>query len=83
MPKQIVVGCYSTDIKWKVPKGIDLNDKGTYEFWDKYGTLYIRNLKTEVIIEVESYEESAHDHKRADSVCVTDSEDDSEEEEEK
>ena len=69
-------GTFSTDIKWKVPEGIDLNDKETYEFGDKYGTLWINNLKTGATYEVEAYEETQHDYKRSDTICITDSEED-------
>lgn len=76
MPKkfQIVRGTFSTDIKWRVPEGIDLKDKETYEYEDKYGTLWIRNKNTGEEYEIESYAETEHDYKRTDCSCVTDSE---------
>jgi hypothetical protein len=46
MSKKIVRGYYSTELIWKVPDGIDLEDEETYEYFDKWGTLLIRNKKT-------------------------------------
>jgi hypothetical protein len=67
MPNQIVRGTYSNDIVWKVPTGIDLTDKDTYTFADKGGILYIKNKKTGEEWEIEDYEQTEHDHKRAEN----------------
>jgi hypothetical protein len=46
-PKKFFVrGTYHMDITWKIPEGIDLDDKETYEYHDRWGTLYIDNIKT-------------------------------------
>jgi hypothetical protein len=80
MPKQIVRGTYSNDIVWKVPTGIDLTDKDTYTFADKWGILYIKNNKTGEEWEIEEYEQTEHDHKRAENLHISEAEDDDDEE---
>jgi hypothetical protein len=53
MTKQCLTAYYKSSIKFNVPKGIDLNDTDTYSYDVKWGTLYIHNLKTDEIIELE------------------------------
>jgi hypothetical protein len=56
--KQIVVGSYSVEFTWEVPAGINLNDTETYEFWDRWGCLRIRNKITDEMTEVEEHDET-------------------------
>ena len=52
--KTIVKGMIHTEVIWKVPAEIDLDDTETYEYYDRWGTLYINNLKTgERVAEIE------------------------------
>ncbi len=65
MPKQIVFGAYTNEYRWKVPKGIDLLDEETYEYYNRYDTLYIRNKKTGEEVQIEGQEYA--DGKRCES----------------
>lgn len=56
--KQIVVGTYYIEFTWEVPAGINLNDTETYEFWDRWGCLRIRNKITDEMTEVEEHDET-------------------------
>ena len=69
--RKIVVGVYKSLIIWKIPNGIDLNDLDTYEYGDKWNTLYITYKKTgeEWKIKGTSFE---HDYKRANELKVED-----------
>jgi len=63
---QIVVGSYCVEFTWKVPAGINLNDEETYEFWDRWGCLRIRNKITDERWDIEEKDETddfkeAHD----------------------
>jgi hypothetical protein len=64
--KQKVAGCYSGDAEWWVPDGIDLHDEETYEHWTRWGTLYIKNLKTNETIHVEMDDGVVFDTKHCD-----------------
>ena len=55
---QVVVGSYCVEFTWKVPAGINLNDTETYEFWDRWGCLRIRNKITDEMTEVEEHDET-------------------------
>ena len=81
MSKQVTIvrGEYTNEIEWKVPEGIDLTDKETYEYGDKWGILYITNKKTGQEWEIEAWREFEHDHKRAENLQITETEDDEEE----
>ena len=54
MSKQIVYLHYRNTLEFEIPKGIDLEDKETYSYHDKWGTLYIKNLKTGEEIELQA-----------------------------
>jgi len=54
MSQQIVYLHYRNTLEFEIPKGIDLEDKETYSYHDKWGTLYIKNLKTGEEIELEA-----------------------------
>lgn len=69
---QVVRGYFSTEFTWRVPDGINLRDTETYEFGDKWGVLYISNLKTGEEIQVETYDESESDFKRAHDLEIED-----------
>ena len=64
--QQKVAGSYCGDAEWFVPDGIDLHDEETYEHWTRWGTLYIKNLKTNETIEVEMDEGVVFDTKHCD-----------------
>lgn len=72
---QVVRGYFTTEYTWKVPAGINLRDTHTYEFGDKWGTLYISNTLTGEDFEIEDHEES-DDFKRAYDLEVEDRDDD-------
>ncbi len=74
-----VIGTYTNLIYWNIPKSIDLNDKETYRYYDKYGTLYITNIKTGKKWEIKG-QLCEGDYKRCDNLEYeehTDNEDDS------
>jgi len=64
--QQKVAGSYWGDAEWWVPDGIDLHDEETYEHWTRWGTLYIKNLKTNETIEVEMDDGVVFDTKHCD-----------------
>jgi len=70
MSRQIVRASYTTYITWKIPAGIDLEDKETYGFADKWGTLYIWNKKTGEEFKIKDGETWDHDQKRSDHLEV-------------
>ncbi len=80
MSRQVVTGSYTTYITWKVPAGIDLEDKDTYDFGDIWGVLYIFNKKTGEKVEITDSETCEGDQKRSKHLEVLEA--DSEEEEE-
>jgi hypothetical protein len=54
MQRQVLVAEYTTSHYFKVPKGIDLDDKNVVECWNvKYGTLYIKYKGKEEVEEIE------------------------------
>lgn len=63
---QKVAGCYSGDAEWFVPDGIDLEDEETYEYWIRWGTLYIKNKITGDTIHVEMDDAVVFDTKDCD-----------------
>lgn len=65
-PVQKVSGCYAGDAEWFVPRGIDLEDYDTYEYWTRWGTLYIKNKITGDTIHVEMDEAVVFDTKHCD-----------------
>jgi hypothetical protein len=81
MPKQVLFGAYTNEYRWKVPKGIDLLDEETYNYYNRYDMLFILNKKTGEKVEIEGQEYA--DGKMCDSWDVQTREDSSEEDEEK
>jgi len=71
MPQQRLRGSYTQEYHWKVPKGIDLNDEETYEYFNRWDVLFIKNKKTGVEIQIESFI-SGGDGKRAEQFDVED-----------
>lgn len=45
-PLLVVRGVNIRELYWRIPAEIDLDDQETYEYGDKWGTLYITNKKT-------------------------------------
>jgi len=72
---QVVRGYFGVEFVWKVPAGINLRDTDTYEFGDKWGTLYISNKITGEDIEIDDKDEE-DDWKRAHTLEVEDRDDD-------
>lgn len=65
--RRVVRGSYTTEIYWKIPEGMDLDDEETYQYGDKWGTLYITNKKTGEELEIEG-ETIESDQKRCDEM---------------
>jgi hypothetical protein len=63
-----VHGCYHHQVQWVIPDEIDLDDKETYEYCDRWGILYIRNKKTGKTIELANCFEMESDFKRCDEL---------------
>lgn len=63
--RRVVMGQYTTEIYWKIPEGMDLDDEETYQYGDKWGRLYITNKKTGEELEIEG-ETIESDQKRCD-----------------
>jgi len=78
MPKQVIYLAYTTNIKYDLPKGIDLNDKETWTYFDKWGKLVITNLKTGEHIELEG-EIGEPDYKYSNDSHIYEEDSDSEE----
>lgn len=72
---QVVRGHFNVEFIWKVPAGINLRDTETYEFGDKWGVLYIENMKTGEKWDIEEKDEE-DDFKRAYDLEVEDRDDD-------
>ena len=72
---QVVRGFFGVEFVWKVPAGINLRDTDTYEFGDKWGTLYISNKITGEEFEIDDKDEE-DDFKRAHTLEVEDRDDD-------
>ena len=70
---KIVVAQYSTLFVYKVPDGIDLEDKEVVEFWGiKYGTLIIKLKGKDEQLELESVREEEPDYKYPNDVRIRD-----------
>ncbi len=78
MPKQVISLAYTQDIKFDLPKGIDLDDDETWTYFDKWGTLFITNLKTGEKIELKGEIEEP-DYKFSDGSRIYEEDSDSEE----
>ena len=79
MPKQTITVMYTTYITYDVPKGIDLNDEDTYSYRDRWGTIYIDNLKTGETITIKVATSEHTDNKEADYIELNEEDSDSEE----
>jgi hypothetical protein len=78
-PAKVVRGSYCSEIVWKIPEGIDLTDKETYQYEDVWGVLWITNKKTGEIIQVEG-DMFEHDQKRCDKLELCDADSDADDE---
>lgn len=72
---QVVRGYFNVEYTWKVPAGINLRDTDTFEFGDKWGTLYISNKITGEEFQIDDHDEN-DDFKRAHDLEVEDRDDD-------
>ena len=86
--KVVVATLYPVEIIFKVPDGIDLEDKTVVEnYWYKYGTLYIKYVGKDDYEEIEPCYEDEAEYKYAKNVEIVDKGDygflESDEEEEK
>lgn len=68
-PLLVVRGVNTREIFWKIPAEIDLDDQETYEYGDKWGTLYITNKKTGQEWELEA-KGGEEDFKRCDETHI-------------
>ena len=89
--KVVMVTLHSPEIIFKIPDGLDLEDKNVVEYWGhKWGKMYIKYVGKEEEEEIEAYEEGEVDYKYeqqieivdADEHCVDYSEDEEEDDEE-
>jgi hypothetical protein len=76
---QVVIGVYTTELCWNIHSGINLYDTDTYEYCDKYGTLYITNKKTGQEYEIFYHYERNDDLKHSNRLCLDEEEDGEEE----
>ena len=52
--RQIVVASYTTEAVFKIPEGLDLEDKTVVQDWrTKYGNLYITYVNSDEELEIE------------------------------
>lgn len=68
-PLLVVRGVNTRELYWKIPAEIDLEDQETYEYGDKWGTLYITNKKTGQEWELEG-KGGEEDFKRCDETHI-------------
>ena len=68
-PLLVVRGVNTRELYWKIPAEIDLDDQETYEYGDKWGTLYITNKKTGQEWELEA-KGGDEDFKRCDETHI-------------
>lgn len=71
---QKVVGLYSAQAEWVVPGYINLKDEKKWEYWTRWETLYIKNLWTGDVIQVEREGDIEIDSKHCDNLEVEDNE---------
>jgi hypothetical protein len=68
---------YTVSKVFVVPEDVDLSNKEKYEWWVKWGVLMIRNLKTDVVLQIEPKYDGVmdDDYKHPDeaTVCTLDS----------
>jgi len=76
MEQQQVRGGFTTEFYWKIPKGIDLNDEETYEYYQQGNILYLSNKKTGEEWEIEAYYEQEHDFRTCDYLEVEEADSD-------
>jgi hypothetical protein len=62
--RQIVVASYTTEAVFKIPDGLDLEDKTVVQDWrTKYGKLYITYVNSEELLEIDSEWDTEIDYK--------------------
>jgi hypothetical protein len=70
-----VVGLYTAEAEWVVPDYINLKDEKKWEYWARWETLYIKNLCTGDVIQVERKGDIEIDSKHCDNLEVQYNED--------
>ncbi len=71
--KVVVATLYPVEMYFKVPDGIDLEDKTVVEnYWYKYGTLYIKYVGKDDIESIEPCYEDEVEYKYANNVEIVD-----------
>ena len=82
--KVVSASFYIPDFVFKIPDGLDLEDKEVVEdWWVKYGTLHIRYVGKEDVEEIDPhYDDKDYDYKWPKTVSIEDAYDEYEEEDE-
>lgn len=75
--RQVLVATFSPpDMIFKLPDGLDLNDKTVVEnYWVRYGTLYIKYVGNDIREEIKPYQDCEPDYKRPDDIKIEAAED--------
>ena len=73
--KVVMVTLHSPEIIFKIPDGLDLEDKNVVEYWGhKWGKMYIKYVGKEEVEEITAYEETEVDYKYEQEIEIIDAE---------
>ena len=71
--RKIVVASYTTEAVFKIPDGLDLEDKTVVQDWrTKYGKLYITYVNSEEVLEIDSEWDTEIDYKYSSDEVIAD-----------
>ena len=71
--RKIVVASYTTEAVFKIPDGLDLEDKTVVEDWrTKYGKLIISYVNSEEVLEIDSEWDTEIDYKYSTDEVIAD-----------
>jgi len=71
--KGVAVASYTTEAVFKIPDGLDLEDKTVVEDWrTKYGKLYISYVNSEEVLEIDSVWDTDIDYKYSSDEVIAD-----------
>jgi len=71
--RKIVVASYTTEAVFKIPDGLDLEDKTVVQDWrTKYGKLYITYVNSEELLEIDSEWDTEIDYKYSSDEVIMD-----------
>ena len=74
--KVVKVTLYAPEFIFKIPDGLDLEDKNVVEYWGyKWGTLYIKYVGKKEEEEIEAYQEFEVDYKDEQEIEIIDADD--------